>query len=78
MRFYDLTGGLGVDFSMIAAFFDEAVHVETNATLSELVAHTLPLLGIRHARTICADAETVAVEMAGADLVMLDPARRCG
>lgn len=75
-QFIDLTGGLGVDFATIAPLFQRALHVERNPELSTIVAHNLPLLGLNHAETQCADAETIATLLAHADLVMLDPARR--
>ena len=41
----DLTGGLGVDFSFMAAPCAEAIYVERNPELVELAAHNFPLLG---------------------------------
>ena len=40
----DLTGGLGVDFSFMAAPCAEAVYVERNPELVELAAHNFPCL----------------------------------
>ena len=73
---YDLTGGIGVDFTCLAQQFEEAVYVERNATLCEIVKHNLPLLGVGNATVRCAEAEEMAEQLEQADVVMLDPARR--
>ena len=73
---YDLTGGFGVDFAYMAQGFSKAIYVEQNTSLSETVAHNLPLLGLGDAEVCCSDAMEIAGQLTQADLVMLDPARR--
>lgn len=72
----DLTGGLGVDFAFLAPLFSTAVYVEERPELVALAQHNLPLLGVHHARCVCADALDHLRSMATADLIYLDPARR--
>ena len=72
----DLTGGMGVDFSFMAAHCAEAVYVERNAELVELAAHNFPLIGLTQARTVCSEASTYLDTLLSADILFLDPARR--
>ena len=72
----DLTGGLGVDFSFMAAPCAEALYVERNPELVELAAHNFPLLGLTHARTVHADALDYLSSLSPVDILFLDPARR--
>lgn len=72
----DLTGGMGVDFSFMAAHCAEAVYVERNAELVELAAHNFPLIGLTQARTVCSEASTFLDTLSFADILFLDPARR--
>lgn len=74
----DLTGGLGVDFSFLARHFGKAVYVERQAELCRLARHNFPLLGLPDAVVAEADGTDFLAEMAKADLVFLDPARRDG
>ena len=72
----DLTGGMGVDFSFMAAHCAEAVYVEHNAELVKLAAHNFPLIGLTQARTVCSEASTYLDTLLSADILFLDPARR--
>ncbi|MBR1733116.1 MAG: SAM-dependent methyltransferase [Alloprevotella sp.] len=72
----DLTGGLGVDFSFLAPLFIKARYVERQADLVMLACHNLPLLGVKNADFIEGDTLDYLREMAPADLLFLDPARR--
>lgn len=72
----DLTGGMGVDFSFMAAHCAEAVYVERNAELVELAVHNFPLIGLTQARTVCSEASTYLDTLSFADILFLDPARR--
>lgn len=72
----DLTGGLGVDFSLIAPLFDEATYVEQREELAQLARHNFPLLGLSHVNCLCGDGVMHLSAMKSVDLVYLDPARR--
>lgn len=72
----DLTGGFGIDFTLMAQAFDEALYVERNEALVALVSHNLPLLGVHHARTVCCDSVATLNSLTHATLIYLDPARR--
>lgn len=72
----DLTGGLGVDFSFVAPLFAKATYVERQESLVETARHNFPLLGLRHAVTVCADGVDFLRAMEPVDLLFLDPARR--
>lgn len=81
--FADLTAGFGVDFAAIAPLFAQAVYVEHQPLLCDLARHNLPLLGSRHAKVVCAEAEDVLREptilpdpITPFALCFLDPARR--
>ena len=76
MSMADLTGGFGVDFSIIAPLFTSATYVEKNAELCSIAQHNLPLLGVAHAQVVCSDAENFLSETDREDLLFLDPARR--
>ena len=79
----DLTGGFGVDFAFMARHFNEAVYVERQAHLVEIVKHNFRLLNESeaHASFINEEAEE-AMEMLpiayspDTTLFYLDPARR--
>ena len=72
----DLTGGFGVDFTLMAQAFDEALYVECNEALAAIASHNLPLLGVHHARTVCCDSVATLHRLSHATLIFLDPARR--
>ena len=77
-RLADLTGGLGIDCSMLAPLFDEADYVERQDELCQLAAHNFPLLGRTNVRVHHADATDFLKGMPAADWLYLDPARRDG
>ena len=66
---------MGGDFSIMSARFRERIYVERNALLCGLARHNLPLLGIE-AEVVEADADSYLRQMAPADVVFIDPARR--
>ncbi len=53
----DLTGGLGVDFAFMAPHVGRSVYIEHDETLCHLARHNMPLLGLPHARILCAEAQ---------------------
>lgn len=73
--FVDLTGGLGVDFSLMSQSFDERIYVERNGDLCAMASRNFPLLGLK-ATIVQADANDYIREMEAADVVFIDPARR--
>ena len=75
-RMTDLTAGVGVDGTMMAQKYGQAMLVEQNEELCAIVRHNLPLLGVKNAEVVCAKAEEALHEMARQDLIFLDPARR--
>lgn len=77
-RLTDLTGGLGVDFSWMAEYFEHAVYVEHSEELCNLARHNFPLLGLERPEIIRDDATAYLKKMPPADLIFLDPARRDG
>ena len=74
-RMVDLTGGFGVDFSFMAAGYQEPVYVEQQTVLCDIARNNFKLLGLR-AEVVCGDAVDYLQQMPHADLVYLDPARR--
>lgn len=77
-RFADLTGGFGVDFAALAPLFEQAIYVERQSDLCDLVRHNLPLLGLPHAEVLCAESEEALPAIGAATLLFIDPARRDG
>ncbi len=75
-RLVDLTGGFGVDFSVMARGFAEAVYVERQAPLCEIAAENFRLLGLHQAVVVCGDGTDYLLMMPPADLIYIDPARR--
>jgi len=76
MRFADLTGGMGVDFSFLSPRFSHAVYLEQNEELCQLAVHNFGLLGLTHAAVLHGKSEDYLSQMEKADLIYLDPARR--
>ena len=74
-RMVDLTGGFGVDFSFMAAGYQEPVYVEQQTVLCDIARNNFKLLGLC-AEVVCGDAVDYLQQMPHADLVYLDPARR--
>lgn len=55
--FYDFTGGFGVDFSFLGRLFGECIYIERQEHLCDIARHNFPLLGLKDAKVINADAE---------------------
>ena len=72
----DLTGGFGVDFSLMARAFRKAIYVEQQAHLCEAARHNFTLLGLPQAEVIEADGVGYLRQMEPVDLIYIDPARR--
>lgn len=75
-RMADLTGGFGVDFSFMAPLFARPVYVERQEELCRIAHHNFPLLGLGHAEIVNGDGMDFLKEMAAADFLFIDPARR--
>lgn len=84
-RLVDLTGGFGVDFSLMAQVFTCATYVEHNETLCDIARHNFPLLGLLHAEVVGGDGTqylqsmplvTPSASSGSRTLIYLDPARR--
>lgn len=80
----DLTGGFGVDFSIMSRSFAKAIYVERNAELAEVARHNFSVLGLSNVTSVCADAVEFLHSLpqkTGEEpltVVYLDPARRDG
>lgn len=72
----DLTGGMGVDFSMLSACVDKAVYVEQNEELCGLAKHNFEVLQLANVSVIHAQAENYMAKMEGSTVIFADPARR--
>ena len=81
-RFSDLTGGFGVDATMIARALQAAgwgvvlTWVERQSALCALAEHNLPLLGVERAEIRCGEAEEVLKQLPRQHLIYIDPSRR--
>lgn len=80
----DLTGGFGVDFSIMSQSFAKAVYVERNAGLVEVARHNFDVLSLTNVTATCADGTEFLSALppkTGEEpltVVYLDPARRDG
>lgn len=80
----DLTGGFGVDFSIMSRPFAKAIYVERNAELAEVARHNFGVLGLGNVEAVCADATEFLATLPRKSgegpqtVVFLDPARRDG
>lgn len=72
----DLTGGMGIDFSVLAGQFDRAIYVERNPQLCQLMAHNAPVLGLKGVEIRHGDSTEVLHELPHLTLLFMDPARR--
>ncbi len=72
----DLTGGMGIDFSFIAARFAHAIYVERNEELCALARHNFACLGLTHCEVVHSTAEDYLATMPEASVIFVDPARR--
>lgn len=73
----DITGGLGIDTFYFSERFDEVIHLEINAGLSEIAAHNFEKLGSKNIKTISSDGlKFLKNTKKTFDWIYLDPARR--
>ena len=72
----DLTAGFGVDLAFISQSFQQAVHIERQASLCAISSENYRLLGLNHIEVVCADGVDYLHQLDHADLIFLDPARR--
>lgn len=73
----DLTGGFGVDATMMALKMQARLTlVERNPQLCDAARNNLPLLGVKKAEIICADSVETLHNLPRQSLIFIDPARR--
>lgn len=74
----DLTGGFGVDATLMARAFPDSrlIFIERDQSLCELATHNLPLLGVKKAEVVCGDCTELINKLPHQQLVFIDPARR--
>ena len=72
----DLTAGFGVDLAFISQSFQQAVHIERQASLCAISSENYRLLGLNHIEVVCTDGVDYLHQLDHADLIFLDPARR--
>lgn len=75
----DLTGGMGVDSTMMVRRLGENTRltfVEQNENLCQLALHNLPLLTTADCHVCCGQAEEVLPRLPHQHLIYIDPARR--
>ena len=81
-RFSDLTGGFGVDATMIVRALQAAgwrvvlTWVDRQSALCALAQHNLPLLGVDQAEVVCAETEEALKQLSPQHLIYIDPSRR--
>lgn len=73
----DLTGGLGVDFSFMAAALKRATYVERQEALCQIAKQNFDRLGLTNAHVVCDNAEHFSQLISEPEsTIFLDPARR--
>ena len=72
----DLTAGFGVDLAFISQCFQQAVHIERQASLCAISSENYKLLSLNHIEVVCTDGVDYLHQLDHADLIFLDPARR--
>lgn len=72
----DLTGGLGVDFSFMAAGRGTATYVERQEHLCDIARHNFGVLGLDNATIVNGDGVAHLEAMEPVDTIYIDPARR--
>ncbi len=76
-RFVDLTGGFGVDTTMVAQNFKEAIYVESQPELCVIAQHNFKQLGRTNIQVHNTSAEDfLSGNDTAFDFVFIDPARR--
>lgn len=74
--FVDLTGGFGVDFTILSQLFDESIYIEQQSELASIAQHNISVMckNIVH----CFNEDSVAALNAihRATMIYIDPARR--
>ena len=75
--FADLTGGFGVDFSVMSRDFAKAFYVERNAELCDIAQHNFQALGIHNFNVVNGDGvDFLSNYDKKIDVIFIDPARR--
>lgn len=72
----DLTGGFGVDFTIMSREVEQALYVEQNSHLCNIVENNLKAFGCNNTKTICANGIDILKQNNNYDFVFIDPARR--
>ncbi|PJE43846.1 MAG: SAM-dependent methyltransferase [Flavobacterium sp.] len=73
----DLSGGFGVDDFYFAQRFEQVIHCEIEATLSEIVQHNFKQLGVSNIECISGDSEVTLTNLNKSfDWLYIDPSRR--
>lgn len=72
----DLTGGMGIDFSFLAAKFRHAIYVEQQTELTEIALHNFKELGLTNVVVKNEEALSYLQDTPPIDLIYIDPARR--
>ena len=78
IRFADLTGGFGVDATIIAKALGNChtTFVERNEELCHIARHNFPLLGLNNVEVVCGVCESLLTEIPAQHVLFIDPARR--
>lgn len=73
----DLSGGFGVDDFYFAQRFDQVIHCEIEATLSEIVQHNFKQMGVSNIDCVSGDSEVTLTNLNKSfDWLYIDPSRR--
>ncbi len=72
----DLTGGFGVDCTIMAEYFDSAICIEQQNELSSIAQHNMKALGINNVQCYNNNSLDALNNISSATMIYIDPARR--
>ncbi|MDR3226284.1 MAG: RsmD family RNA methyltransferase [Prevotellaceae bacterium] len=75
-KFADLTGGLGIDFSIISQHFSHSVYVEKDEHLARIAKHNFNILDLKNIEIVNCDSTKFLADTTNFDCIYIDPSRR--
>jgi 16S rRNA G966 N2-methylase RsmD len=75
-NFADLTGGLGIDFSIISQHFNHSVYVEKDEHLAQIAKHNFNVLDLKNIEIANCDSTKFLANTTNFDCIYIDPSRR--
>lgn len=74
--FVDLTGGFGVDFTILSQLFDESIYIEQHSELASIAQHNISVMCKNIVHCFNEDSVIALNAIPRATMIYIDPARR--